>query len=158
MLIMVLAVCLAGSGCSGRAPEPDGGNPEDGGSPEDGGPEPAVEGCAILHEPEFGGVYIEIPIDEFNALGFEYGDSVKVVFSNGYTLEDIPYYNGYYVDAGEPLLIAYPGYDYIKAAINYGEDLWDKGGLYASLGPGEAVEKEHLVIFPISTLEKIDNI
>ena len=93
---------------------------------------PMVEGCSIRHEPEFGGVYIEIPIDDFNALGFEYGDSVKVVFSNGYILEDLPYYNGSYVDAGQPLLIAYPGYDYIKAAINYGEDLWDEGHLYAA--------------------------
>ncbi len=95
---------------------------------------PMVEGCSIRHEPEFGGVYIEIPIDDFNTLGFEYGDSVRVVFSNGYTLEDLPYYNGYYVDAGQPLLIAYPGYDYIKAAINYGEDLWDEGHLYAAPG------------------------
>ena len=95
--------------------------------------DPKAEDYSIQHEPEFGGVYIEITIDDFNKLGFVYGDSVKVVFSNGYTLEDIPYYNGYYVDAGDPLLIAYPGYDYIKAAINYGEDLWDKGNLYASL-------------------------
>ena len=92
---------------------------------------PQLTGCAIQHELEFGGVYIEIKIDDFNKLGFRYGDSVKVQFSNGYTLEDIPYYNGYYVDAGEPLLIAYPGYDYIKAAINYGADLWEEGALYA---------------------------
>ena len=63
-------------------------------------------------------------IDQFNALGYEYGDSVNVTFSNGYTLEDIPYYNGYYTATGEPLLIAYPGYDYIKAAINNSADLW----------------------------------
>ena len=91
----------------------------------------SVEGLSVQHEQEFGGVYIEIAIDEFNALGFEYGDSVDVVFSSGYTLEDIPYYNGYYVDVGQPLLIAYPGYDYIKAAVNYGEDLWDTAELKA---------------------------
>ncbi len=88
-----------------------------------------IEGCAIQHETEFGGVYIEITIEDFNDLGFEYGDSVDVVFSNGYRLEDIPYYNGYYVDAGQPLLIAYPGYDYIKAAVNYGDDLWETANL-----------------------------
>ena len=92
---------------------------------------PELTGCAIQHELEFGGVYIEIKIDDFNNLGFRYGDSVKVVFSNGYTLDDLPYYNGYYVDAGEALLIAYPGYDYIKAAINYGADLWEEGALYS---------------------------
>ncbi|MBR3639415.1 MAG: tyrosine-protein phosphatase, partial [Clostridia bacterium] len=46
-----------------------------------------------------------------------------------YTLEDIPYYNGYYTATGELLLIAYPGYDYIKAAINNGDDLWLAAGL-----------------------------
>ncbi|MCR5067165.1 MAG: tyrosine-protein phosphatase [Erysipelotrichaceae bacterium] len=83
----------------------------------------------LEHEKEFGGIYLKMTIDEFNALGFKYGDSVNITFSNGYVMEDIPYYNGYYVDAGQPLLIAYPGYDYIKAAINYGEDLWERAGL-----------------------------
>ena len=90
---------------------------------------PSVEGLETIHETEFGGVYLKMTIDDFNKLGFSYGDSVDLEFSNGYKLEDLPYYNGYYVDAGQPLLIAYPGYDYIKAAINYGEDLWEKAGL-----------------------------
>ncbi|MDO4416044.1 MAG: tyrosine-protein phosphatase [Erysipelotrichaceae bacterium] len=98
----------------------------------------SVEGLDILHEEEFGGVYITMSIDDFNALGFEYGDSVDVEFSNGYKLEDIPYYNGYYVDAGEPLLIAYPGYDYIKATINYGDDLWERAGLNKVFADGPA--------------------
>ena len=96
--------------------------------------DPKIEGYAIEHEEEFGGVYIKITIDDFNKLGFLYGDSVKVVFSNGYTMDDIPYFNGYYVDAGQPLLIAYPGYDYIKACVNYGEDVWEAGDLYAAPG------------------------
>ena len=95
---------------------------------------PKVENLDIQHETEFGGVYIKMEIDDFNKLGFVYGDSVDVVFSNGYKLEDIPYYNGYYVDAGEALLIAYPGYDYIKAAINYGEDLRERANLKKVLG------------------------
>ena len=92
-----------------------------------------VENLELEHEQEFGGVYLKMTIDDFNAKGFTYGDSVDVEFSNGYKLEDIPYYNGYYVAAGEPLLIAYPGYDYIKAAVNYGEDLWDTAELQAEL-------------------------
>jgi hypothetical protein len=95
---------------------------------------PSIEGYPTIHETEFGGVYIKIPIDEFNKLGFEFGDSVDVEFSSGYKLEDIPYYNGYYVDPGQILLIGYPGYDYIKAAINYGEDLWDEAKLQISMG------------------------
>ena len=85
--------------------------------------------CGIIHEQEFGGVYIKSTIEDFNELGFKYGDSVNVKFSNGYELKDIPYYNGYYTKTGDPLLIAYPGYDYIKAAINNGDDLWDVGNL-----------------------------
>lgn len=92
----------------------------------------ATEALAIIHEPEFGGVYIKMTIDDFNALGFEYGDSVTVAFSNGYALEGLPYYNGYYTANGHPLLIAYPGYDYIKAAINNGDDLWTVAGLSES--------------------------
>ena len=90
---------------------------------------PAVSGLGVIHEPEFGGVYIKITIDDFNAKGFEYGDSVKLEFSNGYVLDDLPYYNGYYTLTGSPLLIAYPGYDYVKAAINNSDDLWVVAGL-----------------------------
>ena len=88
-----------------------------------------VNDCKIIHETKFGGVYIKISIDDFNKLGYSFGDSVNIKFSNGYKLYDIPYYNGYYVDIDEPLLIGYPGYDYIKVAINYGDDLWESASL-----------------------------
>ena len=83
----------------------------------------------IQHEEKFGGVYIEITIDDFNTLGFAFGDSVKIEFSSGFTLEDIPYYNGFYVDMGEPLLVGYPGYPYIRAGYNNGEDMYEKANL-----------------------------
>ena len=92
---------------------------------EDGGAAmPEVSGLGVIHETEFGGIYLTMSIEELNAQGFEFGDSVSVTFSNGYTLEDIPYYNGYYTRNGEPLLIGYPGYDYVKVHINNGDDLW----------------------------------
>ena len=112
-LWLLLAVLLVMTGCQNSEPQKD----------------MTVKDLPVIHETEFGGVYIKMTIDEFNALGYEYGDSVRVEFSTGYVLEDIPYYNGYYVDAGQPLLIAYPGYDYIKAAINYGNDLWEDANL-----------------------------
>ncbi|MBR6335920.1 MAG: tyrosine-protein phosphatase, partial [Clostridia bacterium] len=90
---------------------------------------PVLENCSIIHEPEFGGIYITNTIEEFNALGFEYGDSVNITFSNGYELTGLPCYNGYYTKNGDALLVAYPGYDYIKAAINNGDDLWEVAGL-----------------------------
>lgn len=90
---------------------------------------PELRSCSIEHEPEFGGVYIHCTIDDFNAQGFAFGDSVNVAFSNGYVLEDLPYYNGYYTVIGSPLLVAYPGYPFVKACINNGDDLWTLAGL-----------------------------
>ncbi|MBQ6267319.1 MAG: tyrosine-protein phosphatase [Clostridia bacterium] len=91
--------------------------------------DPAAAEFAVMHETEFGGVYLDCTIDDFNALGFACGDSVNIKFSNGYTLNDLPYYNGYYTQTGQPLLVAYPGYPYIKACINNGDDLWTLAGL-----------------------------
>ncbi|MBQ2086103.1 MAG: tyrosine-protein phosphatase [Oscillospiraceae bacterium] len=115
-LLLVSVLCLLLVSCGGKKDEP---------SPD----VPTLKEYGMEHEPEFGGIYITASIDYFNSLGFSYGDSVDLFFSNGYTMEDIPYYNGYYVDPGQPLLIAYPGYKYIKAAINFGDDLWDKAGI-----------------------------
>ena len=95
-------------------------------------PYAAVSGRGLIHEEEFGGVYIDLTIEDFNALGFAYGDSVDIEFSNGYKLKGIPYYNGFYTQVGEPLLVAYPGYPYIKACINSGDDLWEIAGLNES--------------------------
>ena len=53
---------------------------------------PALTDRAVLHETEFGGVYIAASTDEFSALGYKFGDSVDIRFSNGYTLDDQPYY------------------------------------------------------------------
>ena len=84
---------------------------------------------AIEHETKFGGVYIKITIADFNAMGFAFGDSLNVTFSNGFELKDLPYYNGFYVDMGEPLLVGYPGYPYIRTGYNNGEDMYVKAGL-----------------------------
>ena len=111
-LLCVLLLCgaVAVSGCSGDA-------------------KPELKDCKAIEETEFGGVYIEKTIEDFNKLGFAYGDSVNIAFSNGYKLEKIPYYNGYYTQTGEPLLVAYPGYPYISAKINNGDGLWKVAGL-----------------------------
>lgn len=88
---------------------------------------PSLENCALIYDTNFGGAYADISIDSFNELGFRFGDSVDMDFSNGYFLHDIPYYNGYYVDEGDPLLVGYPGYPYIKMGFNYGDDMWVVG-------------------------------
>ena len=85
-----LAALMAFSliGCSQKAPEEEPAG-DDSASKEEQEPvsvNPVLENCAIIHEEEFGGVYITRTIDEFNSLGFNYGDSVDVIFSNGYKL------------------------------------------------------------------------
>lgn len=108
--LLLLLGCL--SGCADKKPE--------------------ANELGIQHELEFGGVYVLVTIDDFNALGFTYGDSLNVSFSNGYTLEGLPYYNGYYTQTGEPLVVAYPGYPYVKVCINNGDDLFEVAGLSES--------------------------
>lgn len=80
----------------------------------------------VIHDEEYGGVFIAQTVEEFNALGFDYGDSVNVFFDNGTALEDIPYYTGYYAPIDELLLCAYPGSTYVKIARNYGDSTWEE--------------------------------
>ena len=92
------------------------------------------EGKALLKDcPTYrdgsAGVYLDISIEDFNSLGFDYGDSVDLEFSNGFTLEEIPYFSGYYSEPYQPLLVAHPGYTGIKVTYNYGKDMWDVAGL-----------------------------
>ena len=148
---ILTAVSLAAVlfGCQEKSSEPDE-------TPVPGDETAEVKDYPIIHEKEFGGVYIEIGIDDFNKLGFKYGDSVDVTFTNGYTLEDIPYYNGYYVDAGQPLLIAYPGYDYIKAAVNYGDDLWETANLQHGFGMSNTEQQEIKNLWKSAALKEHD--
>lgn len=88
---------------------------------------PKLENYAIHHDDEFGGAYINIGIQEFNDLGFAFGDSVNLVFTTGdktVKYDDIGYYSGYYVPAGQELVVGYKGYENIKFCINYGEDVY----------------------------------
>ncbi|MBQ4253983.1 MAG: tyrosine-protein phosphatase, partial [Erysipelotrichaceae bacterium] len=90
--------------------------------------EAVLKDCGLIYDTNFGGAYVDITIDEFNALGFKFGDSLNLDFTNGYQLHDIPYYNGYYVNEGDPLLVGYPGYPHVKMGFNYGDDMWVVGG------------------------------
>ncbi len=74
-------------------------------------------------------MHLDITIDEFNALGFEYGDSCDITFSNGYKPEDILYYNCYYSKTGHLLISVYPGYPHIDICVNNEDPLWETVGL-----------------------------
>ena len=71
----------------------------------------------------FDSAELDLDEDDFANAGFVLGDSVDVAFSNGLTLTDIPYYNGYYVKTGNPVVVAYPGNDYVLIA-NSNTDFW----------------------------------
>ena len=83
----------------------------------------------VSENEEFGSIYIEPSIDEFNEMGFKYGDSLDITFDNGTVLEDVPYFSGYYASIGELLLCAYPGYPHAVIARSFGGSTWDEFGL-----------------------------
>lgn len=89
---------------------------------------PALEKCPVSPDADFGHVYIDVTINGFNDLGFVYGDSVNVSFSNGYQIT-VPYYSGYYGKVGERMLVAYPGYPFIVLAENCGSPMWETAGV-----------------------------
>ena len=80
----------------------------------------------VIEDDEYGGVFIDLSIDEFNALGFAFGDSLDISFDNGTTLEDIPYYSGYFCPIDALLAIGYPGSPHVKIARSYGDSTWEE--------------------------------
>ena len=90
---------------------------------------PMLADCPVSHSPKSDGVFIEISVADFNALGFAFGDSVDVAFSNGYTLKGLPYYSGAFVEPGEALLAGFSNLPYIEVGVSYGDDLWVTAGL-----------------------------
>ena len=89
----------------------------------------SISDLPVYRDREFGGIYIGVTIADFDALGFVYGDTVDIRFSNGAELRGVPYYNGYYGRVGSPILVAYPGNKFIKAALNFGDSLWEAVGV-----------------------------
>ena len=85
---------------------------------------PTLTDASIIHGNEFGNFYVDISVDDFDSLGFNYGDSVDVISSNSFKFTDIPYYDGYYVKTNEKLVCAYPGYKQIKVQNYNGSDLF----------------------------------
>lgn len=84
----------------------------------------SISNLEIFKDEEFGGIFFNISIDDFDKKGFKFGDSVDIEFSNGYKVLDMPHYNGYYAKTGEVMLISYPTYGYLKACICNGDSLW----------------------------------
>lgn len=90
--------------------------------------QPAAEThiSSVTNISKFGNVDLDIRSEDFLALGYEFGDTFDISFGNGYTLTDIPFFNGWYTKKGEVLLVAYPDTEYLFVAILYG-NLADAG-------------------------------
>ena len=82
----------------------------------------------IKQDTKYDAVYLKVSIEDFMEQGFSFGDSCNVVFSNGLTYEDIPFFSGYYVRTAMPLIVGYPGYEYIAVTRN-NQGLWTDAGL-----------------------------
>ncbi len=106
---------------------------------------------------KYGHASTDLLIEDFNKLGFKYGDMVTAIFYNGFILE-APYLDGYYVDNGAPLVRAYPGHTNVGVCINYG-----KLNEIANLEVGDKVTimltgaEEYLVQYEIRKLERTNN-
>ena len=84
----------------------------------------------VVKDTEFQNIYIDgMTIEEFNTRGFAFGDSLNIRFDNGQTLEDVPYYSGYYTPVGALLACGYPSYPHVVIARNYGKSTWEEFGM-----------------------------
>ena len=79
-------------------------------------------------DPKVKSAMVSLSGEEFEAAGFQLGDSCDIYFEDGYTLKDVPYYTGYYVKSQAPVIVAYPGISYIAVALK-DVGFWDAAGL-----------------------------
>ncbi len=84
---------------------------------------------AVIHKhAKFDSAALNLDAADFTAAGFALGDSLNIAFSNGLTLTDVPYFNGYYAKTGMPVVVAYHGNDHVLIA-NANTDFWTPYGL-----------------------------
>ena len=81
-------------------------------------PDLTITGTIVDFE-EYGHAILDISIIEFEEAGFNLVDVVTVTTED--YADDMPYFNGYYVEPGEPVLRSSSGKDYIAVCINYGD-------------------------------------
>lgn len=119
MLAASLATGLTACGATGGNTDNDGGQQTANSQTQETASQQATPlTCNISKHPKFDAAMLELTAGDFAQAGFEFGDSCDVSFSNGCTLTDIPYYNGYYVNCGDPVICAYPSEDYVVIANN----------------------------------------
>ena len=88
----------------------------------------------IYEDIEFGAVKVDVSEEEFAGSGAEFGDSLDVYFSNGFVLEDIPFYDGFYERVDRIVVAIYPDAG-ISIAFCFGGRMWETAGCT----PGDTV-------------------
>ena len=84
--------------------------------------------ASVSQDPKFDAAVFSLTPEDFEQAGFSFGDSCNVTFSNGYSLDDVPYFNGYYVKTGAPVIVAYPNSEYVLINNN-NRGFWTPVGL-----------------------------
>lgn len=92
---------------------------------------PTFQDICVKHN-ENGGIDLCIFVSDFHKEGFSYGDSVDIVFSNGYELLDVPYYKNARSLKMEELLIGSFDDSYLNVKVTIGADLWNEAGISES--------------------------
>ena len=82
----------------------------------------------VVQQERFDSAVTDFTADDLTEAGFTFGDSCDISFSNGYTLTDVPYFDGYYVKRGQPVLVAYPKDPYVTVG-RMNSTLWSVAGL-----------------------------
>ncbi len=103
---------------------------------------PVLNGARIEEDSKFHSANLPgVSQSSFEALGFALGDSCTVSFSNGKIYDDVPYYNGYYVKNGAPVIVAYPGNSCLLVTLsNVG--IWEAAGLSSSVTVSIALKEK----------------
>ena len=82
----------------------------------------------VTRDEKYDSAILSLTPDDFEKAGIAFGDSCDIVFGNGYSLSDVPYYNGYYVQTGDAVINGDVDKQRIKIARN-SQDFWTPAGL-----------------------------
>ncbi len=91
-----------------------------------------LENLGIYEDTKFNACVVDVETSKLDEVGIFLGDSVNVKFSNGYTLNDIPYYTGYYVKNNMPLMVNYGGTSKLKITAN-NSGIWKQANLDSTM-------------------------
>ena len=110
-------------GDSGKAGEDSGQDAE-----EEAVPERKTVTCGVI-EDKSGAVKLDGPLSILEDAGYAFGDSVDIRFSNGFSMEDVPYFDGYYVRRGLPVIAAHHRHNHVRVLYQHGDSLWEASGV-----------------------------